>query len=473
MSNRKADCPGYASSPLTRREMLKQTANGFGMVAVSALMAEEAYSGLITPGPHFPPKAKNVIFCFMPGGVSHMDTFDPKPKLVELDGKLSGGTEAYPQEGRTWLKSPWTFQSYGQSGTVVSELFPHIATCVDELAVIRSMVSGFPLHPRGNILFHTGRNVGGSPSLGSWITYGLGSENKNLPGYVLLHSGFIPPGGLENFSNGFLPAVHQALPVKANGEPVENLAPSDQRNVQRAKLDTLLQQDQEFLSVTGDNDSIESAIKNYETAYRMQSEVPDILDLDKESKATKRLYGLDASDENKRLYGLQCLRARRLVESGVRFVEVTCPNLAYSDNGTWDQHGDLREGHEANAHVTDQGVTALIKDLKSRGMLEETLVIWGTEFGRTPDTANRDGRDHLETAFTIWLAGGGIQGGTVYGATDELGLKAVEDVTSIHDLHATILHVLGLDHQRLSYRFAGREMRLTDVHGHLISKVLS
>ena len=215
------------------------------------------------------------------------------------------------------------------------------------------------------------------------------------------------------------------------------------------------------------------AIKNYETAYRMQSEVPDILDLDKESKATKRLYGLDASDENKRLYGLQCLRARRLVESGVRFVEITCPNLAYSDNGTWDQHGDLREGHEANAHITDQGVAALIKDLKSRGMLEETLVIWGTEFGRTPDTANRDGRDHLETAFTIWLAGGGIQGGTVYGATDELGLKAVENVTSIHDLHATILHVLGLDHQRLSYRFAGREMRLTDVHGPLISKVLS
>ena len=468
MSDRHQDCPGCAGAPVTRREMLKQAANGFGMVAFSALMADEAYSGLVVPpGPHFPPKVKNVILCFMPGGVSHMDTFDPKPKLAELDGQLSGDGE------RTWLKSPWTFQPYGQSGVVVSELLPHIATCVDDLAVIRSMVSGFPLHPRGNILFHTGQNVGGFPSLGSWITYGLGSENKNLPGYVLLHSGSIPPGGLENFSNGFLPAVHQALPVKADGEPVDNLVPGDQESIQRAKLDTLIQQDQEFLSTTGDNDAIESAIQNYEMAYRMQSLVPDVLDLDKESKATKRLYGLDASDENKRLYSLQCLRARRLVESGVRFVEITCPVLFGQNNGTWDQHSNLRRGHEANAHVTDQGVTALIKDLKSRGMLEETLVIWGTEFGRTPDTANRDGRDHLETAFTIWLAGGGIQGGTVYGTTDELGKKAIEDVTSVHDLHATILHLLGLDHKRLSYRFAGREMRLTDVHGHLISGVLA
>lgn len=462
-------CPGCSSAPVTRREMLWQAANGFGLTALSALMADEAYAGLVEDPvrPHFQPKAKNVILCFMPGGVSHMDTFDPKPKLAELDGQLSGKGD------RTWLKCPWEFERYGEAGIQVSELLPHIAGCADDIAVVRSMVSGFPLHPRANLLFHTGRNVAGYPSLGSWITYGLGSENKNLPGYVLLDPGDSIPGGLENFSNGFLPAIHQALPVKAGGEPVRNLKPVEADGVQRAKLDALLEQDRGFLSSTGNNDAIESAIKNYEMAYRMQSLVPDLLDVDKESAATRHLYGLDTQNEHKRTYSLQCLRARRLVEAGVRFIEITCPVLLGQNNGTWDQHTDLRKGHEANAQVTDQGVAALVKDLKSRGMLDETLVIWGTEFGRTPDTANRDGYDHLATAFTIWMAGGGIQGGTLYGRTDELGKEAVENVTSIHDLHATILHLLGLDHKRLKYRFGGRELRLTDVHGEVVMDILA
>ena len=463
-------CPGCLGAPLTRRRMLSLSANGFGLTALSALMAEDAYAGLIpAPPTHFQPKVKNVILCFMPGGVSHMDTFDPKPKLNELHGQLSG-------DGiRTYQGCPWTFKKYGKAGIAVSELFPHIATLVDDLAIVRSMVSNFPLHPRGNILFHTGRNVGGYPSLGSWITYALGSENKNLPGYVLLHpeATSIPPGGLENFSNGFLPATHQALPVKAEGTPIENLVPSDESAIQNTKLSVLLDQDREYLAEAGRNDAIESAIRNYEMAYRMQSLVPDVLDLSRETEATKRLYGLDTSNKDQRNYALQCLRARRLIESGVRFVEVTPPVLFGATNGTWDQHTILKKGHEGNALVADQAVAGLIKDLKSRGMLDETLVIWGTEFGRTPDTGNGDGRDHLETAFTIWMAGGGVKGGTLYGRTDEIGKHVVENETTVHDLHATILHLLGLDHERLVYRFGGRDESLTDVHGRVVHDILA
>ena len=372
------------------------------------------------------------------------------------------------------MKSPWAFARRGQSGMWVSDLFPHIATCADDLAVVRSMVSGFPLHPRGNMLMHTGRNVGGFPSLGSWVNYALGTENKNLPGYVLLHANAVPPGGLENFSNGFLPATHQAMPMQADGKPVENLEATEKEpKVQRAKLDVLIQQDREFLASIGTDDAIESAIHNYELAYRMQSLVPDVLNLAKETDATKRLYGIDASDKNKALYGLQCLRARRLIEAGVRFVEITCPELHGGNNGTWDQHTELKKGHEGNALVTDQGVAALLKDLKSRGMLQETLVVWATEFGRTPHTANGHGRDHHETAFTVWMAGAGVKGGTVYGSTDEMGMRAVENITAVHDLHATILHLLGLDHKKLTYRFAGRDVSLTDVHGQVIRPILA
>ena len=476
--NNPSKCPRCLQTPLTRRDVLKIASNGFGMLALSALMADEAYAGLVPhPGPHFLPRAKNVIFLFMPGAVSHVDTFDPKPKLERLDGKLFDGfyqVGAKRETDRKWMKSPWKFTEQGQSGIPVSELFPHIATCVDDLAIIRSMVSGFPLHPRGNLLMHTGRSVGGHPSLGSWISYALGSENKNLPGYVLLHAGAVPPGGLENFANGFLPASHQAMPMQAEGTPVENIEPADKDpNVQRAKLDVLLRQDRRFLASLGSNDAIESAIRNYEMAYQMQSMVPDVLNLDKESEATRRLYGLDASDKNKQFYGLQCLRARRLIEAGVRFVEITCPQVYGGNNGTWDQHTELKKGHEGNALITDQGVAALLKDLKARGMLEETLIVWATEFGRTPHTKNGHGRDHHETAFTIWMAGAGVKGGVIHGATDETGMHAVENITAVHDVHATILHLLGLDHKRTTYRFGGRDVSLTDVHGRVIREILS
>jgi hypothetical protein len=462
---------------LTRREVLKRTSTGFGFMSLAALMADPAYAGLTSNKLQFPQKVKNVVFCFMSGGVSHVDTFDPKTKLDQLDGKPFDGfyqVGAKKETNRVWVKSPWKFQQYGQSGLPVSELFPHIASCADDLTVIRSMVSGFPLHPRANLLMHTGRTLGGYPSLGSWINYALGSENKNLPGYVLLHGNAVPPGGLENFSNGFLPAPYQATGMQAEGKPVVNIDPADKDpKIQRAKLDTILLEDRQFLESIGPNDAVEGAIQNYEMAYKMQTVVPDVLNLDKETEATKRLYGLDATEKNKRLYGVQCLRARRLIESGVRFVEITCPDIYGGDNGTWDQHSELRKGHEGNAQMTDQGVAALLKDLKSRGLLKETLVVWATEFGRTPHAPKADGRDHHDTAFTVWLAGGGLKSGMAYGATDETGMRSVENITEVYDLHATILRLLGLDHKKLTYRFGGRDVSLTDVHGQVIGGILA
>ncbi|MBY0507005.1 MAG: DUF1501 domain-containing protein [Bryobacteraceae bacterium] len=449
---------------ISRRHLLRTASNGFGALALSSLLHDRAYAG---QGPHHPPKAKNVIFCFMPGGVSHMDSFDPKPKLAELDGKPAVLESYVAGPKRKWLASPWKFRQYGQSGLTVSELFPHLATVADELTVVRSMKSEFPLHARANVFLHTGRNFGGFPSLGSWVNYGLGSENHNLPGYLLLNHGDNPPGGLENFSNGFLPATHQAMPVRAAGVPVDNLVPAA-ADLQRDKLAALRKQDERFLQATANDQAVESAIANLEMAYRMQSLAPDVLNLDAEPASVKQLYGLDAKNSHQRAYALQCLRARRLVEAGVRFVEITPPNLYGGNNGTWDQHDKLREGHETNAQVTDQAVTALIKDLRSRGMLEDTLVLWAGEFGRTPDTGNGDGRDHHPFGFTIWMAGGGAKAGLIYGATDELGNHAVENVVTVHDLHATILHLLGIDHRRLTYRFGGRDVTLPDVHGQVV-----
>ena len=459
---------------VTRRDLLGRLSTGFGMTAVAALMAEPAYAGLAgPPGPHPAARAKNVIFLFMPGGVSHMDTFDPKPKLAELDGKPASLDNYVAGPDRRWLGSPWRFRRYGASGAEVSDLFPHVAACVDDLAIVRSMKSDFPLHPRSNIKLHTGRNVGGYPSLGSWITYGLGTENRDLPGYVLLDGGAVPPGGVENFSNGFLPATHQATPIAAEGVPIENLAPADTDAIQRAKLGAVLEQDRELARLQGGDDAIESAVRNYELAYRMQALLPDVLNLDRETAATKRSYGLESGDKQTRLYATQCLRARRLVEAGVRFVEITCAEVYGGNNGTWDQHTELKKGHEGNARITDRAVAALLKDLQARGLFEETLLVWATEFGRTPDTGNGDGRDHHETGFTIWLAGGGVRGGLVYGETDELGVHAVENVMTVHDLHATILHLAGLDHERLTYRFGGRDVSLTDVHGRVVHDLVA
>lgn len=457
--------------------MLAASANGFGALALAGLMAEESRSearpSAASARPHFAPRAKNVIFLFMDGGVSHVDSFDPKPKLDELDGKPFTESKNPTANGnRQWLKSPWKFSPRGQSGMPISELFPHIAAHADELAVIRSMKADLPIHSTGVLFLHTGSNNAGRPSLGSWVNYGLGSENQNLPGFVVLSFGVVPCGGMENFSSGFLPANQQATYFAADGTPIDNIVPADKdTRLQQAKLALLKQQDTAFSQALGSDDAVETAIKNYELAFQMQSLVPDVLDLARESAATHKLYGIDSQVPSQRLYGIQCLRARRLIESGVRFVEVTCPPGA--SNGTWDQHGDLKKGHEKNALDTDQAVAALITDLKARGLFDETLIVWAGEFGRTPHSAGRDGRDHHPEGFTVWLAGGGIKGGTIYGATDELGMHSVENVSTMHDLHATILHLLGLDHERLTFRFSGRDFRLTDVHGHTIREVLA
>ncbi len=462
-------CPGHTPIPLSRREMLRASALGFGSLALTGMMAEgRSVAHASGSLPHHRPRAKNVIFCFMDGAVSHVDSFDPKPELDRRDNQpFTDSRNPTAGGNRRWLKSPWRFRQRGQSGLPISDLFPHIASCADDLAVIRSMKADLPLHSTGVLFLHTGINTAGRPSLGSWVNYGLGSENRNLPGFCVLSFGVVPCGGLENYSSGFLPANFQGTLFHAEGAPIDNIRPPVANASGSSMLDLLRAQDADFARAAG----VESTIRNYELAYRMQALVPDLLDLSRESLATQRLYGIDSNIASKRLYGIQCLRARRLVESGVRFVEITCPPGA--SNGTWDQHGNLKAGHEKNAMDTDQAIAGLIKDLKARGLFDETLILWAGEFGRTPHSAGRDGRDHHPEGFSIWLAGGGIKGGTVFGATDDFGMHAIDPVVTMHDLHATILHLLGIDHERLTYRFGGRDFRLTDVHGNVVNAVLA
>ena len=469
---------------LSRRAMLSLFSNGFGGLAMFNLAATMGLKpGLPTaavpasrvyPGPHYAPQAKSVIFLYMDGGISQVDSFDPKPRLAKENGlspydKFKVDATQFNNIGKI-LKSPWSFRQYGESGMWVSELFPHIASCVDDIALIRSMVSDFPEHTNANYFLHTGHGLQGRPSMGAWLTYGLGTENENLPGYIVLDGGLIPPGGLDNFKNGFLPASHQASILRADAVPLENIKPLEGEDIiQRSKLALAKRMDKSLLSKLGDADQIEAAIKNYELAYLMQSSVPELTDLNGETEATKRMYGLDSSDKHKKGYAAQCLMARRMVERGVRFIELTCPNCGWD---RWDQHSNLKKGHEANAHAVDQPVAALLKDLKTRGLLESTLIVFGMEFGRTPFAQGKNGRDHNPQAFSIWLAGAGIKGGTVFGSTDEYGYRAVENPTTIHDLHATMLHLLGMNHERLTYRFSGRDIRLTDVGGRVVKEIL-
>jgi hypothetical protein len=455
---------------------------GFGWLALAGLSrqwaaAESLDSAFLPNAPlHFAPRAKRIIFLFMDGGVSHVDSFDPKPELTQRSGQpaewnpdvLSQAVSA----GRKWLGSPWKFQQHGQSGLWVSDLFPHITEVVDDLCVIRSLVGESPLHGAQSLLMHTGRSVAAAPSMGSWVSYGLGRDNEQLPGYVLLNNDWIPNGGFQNFASSFLPATHQAALVRAKGTPVDNILPADPSDVQRAKLDFLREQDSAFAQEQGDSQVIESSIRNYETAARMQTLVPKLCDVSGETAETLELYGVDRTTDYDRFYSLQCLRARRLVEAGVRFVEITCPNT-HGNNSPWDQHGDLKLRHAENARITDRPVAALITDLKRRGLLDETLVVWAGEMGRTPHSAGNDGRDHHVSGYTIWLAGGGVRGGMTYGATDEMGMSAVDNRLDIHDIHATILHQLGLDHERLTYRFGGRDMRLTDIFGRVVKEILA
>ncbi|MFN7344070.1 MAG: DUF1501 domain-containing protein, partial [bacterium] len=363
----------------------------------------------------------------------------------------------------------------GQSGLWVSELFPHIAQVADKLCVVRSMVGELPLHGQQNLLLHTGRILGQAPSFGAWVSYGLGTENANLPGYVVLNNDWVPNGGLENFGSSFLPASHQATMVRAKGVPVDNIAPHDSAAIQRRKLALLAEQDAEFAASTSDAQAIEGAIANYETAFRMQSAVPDIADIANEPAHIRRLYGVDSTDEHQRFYATQTLRARRLVEAGVRFVEITCPNFD-ANNSPWDQHGQIRQNHAKNARITDQSVAALITDLDQRGLLDETIVLWAGEMGRTPHTpklSDTAGRDHHVNGYSIFMAGGGFRGGMTFGETDEFGNAVARDPVSIHDIHATLLHQMGIDHERLTFRHGGRDQRLTDVHGRVISELLS
>ena len=460
--------------------MLTQCSTGFGMLALQGMMANSAFAGTLRRS-HFKPRAKHVILCYMSGGVSQVDSFDPKPKLRDLHGKpmpVKILRTQFNNNGNV-MASPFEFKRYGQSGTPVSSMFPHVAESVDELAVIRSMTSKVNEHAQGNYAFHTGFPFMGYPSAGAWVSYGLGTENQNMPGFVVLQAGgaAVPHGGVGLFSNGYLPAQNQGSIIVGDKEPaVRNIQPREDDVSQRSRLDFVNGLDRAFLNRIGGDNDVEAAVRNYETAYRMQASVPELCDLSGETAATKKLYGMDSPNGVTAAYGHQALLARRLVEHGVRFVELSClPEKMGGGQAPnpWDQHGNLKGGHENMSLQVDQPIGGLLRDLKARGLLDETLVIWAGEFGRTPFSQGSNGRDHNPYGYSVWLAGGGVKGGTVYGATDELGYHVTENKCDIYDLWATVLHLMGLDHEELTYRHGGRDLRLTDVHGRVIQDVIA
>lgn len=472
---------------VSRRQMLAQCALGFGATALTGLMSEEAHgdsnqlpAGAALRKTHHPARAKHVIFCFMSGGVSHVDSFDPKPRLTKDHGKpmpVKVERTQFNNNGNI-MASPFKFTQAGQSGIPISSMFPQLAKEADELAVIRSMTTPVNEHAQGNFFIHSGFPFMGFPSAGAWTTYGLGLPNRSLPGYVVLQSGgAVPPhGGVALFSNGFLPAQHQGSILKADAPAaVDNIKPASVASIQRQRLDFIRANDRQFDNTIGGDGKVEAAIQNYETAYRMQAAVPELCEISAETRQTREAYGIDSSNRTLAAYARQCLLARRLVERGVRFVELSCLTEGIGAGGAanpWDQHGALAKGHAAMATQVDQPIAALIADLRQRGLLEETLIVWAGEFGRTPFSQGSDGRDHNPFGFSVWMAGAGIKGGTIYGATDEFGYHAVEDKCEIYDMWATVLHLLGIDHERLTYRYSGRDMRLTDVHGNVLHPVL-
>ena len=456
----------------SRREMLRRTGAGFGSLALSALLAEEcrAEASSIHPmaprPPHFKARAKRVIFLFMPGGPSQVDTFDPKPELTRLNGKPS--PKLYIGKQRNLLSSPWKFRKHGQSGLEISELFPRIAGFADQLCVLRSMVTDDVNHPGGCLQMNTGERVATRPSIGSWVTYGLGTENQNLPGFVAIGPGPLIEGARQ-YGSGFLPAAHQGTFVSDTKNPIRNLK-NDQIGIdrQRRELDILKRLNQMHAADRDGDSRLDARIESFELAHRMQSQAPDAFDLSRETTRVQNLYGIDRPETE--VFGRQCLLARRLVERGVRFVQ-----LYHTTGGfqPWDQHSDLKGGHEKNALATDKPIAGLLADLLARDLLKDTLVIWGGEFGRTPAAEGTNGRDHHPYGFTMWLAGGGVKGGITHGETDEFGWDAVRDRVHVHDLHATILHLLGLDHEKLTYRHGGRDYRLTDVSGNPVKSILA
>ena len=466
---------------LSRRALLARAANGFGALALSALFGTQARATVGRPlaarTPHFPAKAKNVIFLFMEGAVSQVDSFDYKPMLAKHHGEdprqAIGKLEKtqFANIGKV-LKSPWNFAQHGRSGLWVSDLFPHVAKHADDLCVIRSMTSAFPEHTSANYFLHSGLGLQGRPSMGAWVAYGLGSFNENLPGFVVLNGGQIPSGGLDCFGSGFLPASYQGSLLNANGAPLANVVPSEKSVAEQLAKRRLVEKLNRFsLAAAGGDDALESAIANAELAGRMQTTIPELMDISGESEATQKLYGLDAPDPHTRTYARECIIARRMVERGVRFIELTIPMV----NGfsRWDAHEGLVKNHGDNARAVDQPIAGLLADLKQRGLLDETLVVWAGEFGRTPFAQGSDGRDHNEFGFSVWLAGAGVRGGMTYGETDEWGYRAVQDQLEIHDLHATMLHLLGLDHTKLTFRSGGRDYRLTDVKGNVVREILA
>jgi hypothetical protein len=464
---------------MTRRQMLYRLGNGFGVLGLASVLSGEgllgsetraAASGASNPlapkPPHFPPRAKRVIFLFMNGGPSQVDTFDPKPALKKHEGQLKDGTTRQTAAGRL-LPSPFKFQKYGQSGIEVSELFPHVARCIDDICIIRSMHTNTPNHEPSLLMMNSGETQPTRPSMGSWLSYGLGSENQNLPGYVVLCPGK-PVVGPQLWSNSFLPGIYQGTHINnSRVDPksvIEHVANRYlPRGAQRRQLDLLQQINAGHLQERGRDDQLEARIASLEMAFRMQTEAQEAFDLTRETTATRQRYGEGQ-------FANACLIARRLAERGVRMTQIY-----FGNDQPWDDHNNILN-HRNHARQSDQPVAALLEDLKARGLFDETLVLWGGEFGRTPAAEGRPGkigRDHNSKGFTMWLAGGGIKGGYIHGATDEFGSTAVEKKVHVHDLHATILHLLGIDHERLTFRYSGRDFRLTDVYGEVVRDILA
>ena len=462
--------------PTNRRHFLQTAGGGFGMLALRSLLAADNRNPMNVLSPEFAPRAKSVIFLFMYGGPSQVDTFDPKPALDRWNGKViptfrkedafNAATKA------TAMRSPYTFAKHGQSGLDICEKFPHLARHADELCVIRSLHADSNNHGPALFQMNSGFVQSGHPSMGSWVTYGLGSENENLPGYVVLTDrNGAPVNGAMNWSNGFMPATYQGVPFQTAGSPILYLKRPEGVTVaqQRRRLDLIRKWNERYSAANPAESALAARVAAYELAWRMQSHAPAAVDISRETKATRAKYGLN--HKTTEFFGRNCLLARRLVERGVRFVQV------YSGGNqgptAWDAHGNLKENHDRQCAQTDQPIAALLTDLKQRGLLDTTLVVWGGEFGRLPTHQGSDGRDHNSFGFTMWLAGGGVRGGLAYGATDEFGYAAVENKVHVHDLHATILHLLGINHEQLTYRHLGRNFRLTDVEGRVVKQILS
>jgi hypothetical protein len=452
--------------------MLKATACGFGYLAFAGLAADARGTTGDDPtaarAPHFKPRAKRVIFLCMRGGPSHVDTFDFKPGLLKDAGKSVSAVAGAKKGGGTLLASPFAFRQYGNSGQWISEVFPHLSRRADDLCIVNGMHTEVPNHPQSYLMMHTGEFRFTRPSLGSWILYGLGAENQDLPGFITIN----PPGdlgGAQNYASAFLPPSCQALRLGEQGSPVEkakvgNVTSSLTTQGQRRELDLVQEMNEEYRKRREVSPEVEGIIGSYELAFRMQDALPKVMDLSKESKETLDLYGIGRGKPTDN-FGKECLLARRCAEAGVRFIEVGHAN--------WDQHNNLKSKLESNCREIDQPIAALLLDLGRRGLLEDTLVLWGGEFGRTPAGQGQDGRNHNASGFSMWMAGGGVRGGTRFGATDEHGQAAVENRMHVHDLHATILHLLGLDHEKLTYRYGGRDFRLTDVHGNVATGILA